>query len=374
MSPVKRAACMLAAAAVIGVCARAVDRARPIRSSTGRRAAQRSRYRNAHGDAERPHHVPHDRRVQRRARRRSPRPTRPRSSSRTRPTRASRAGRSSTSRSPTTPPRSATASPCSSTWAAIHGNETPGAEDSLEFAYDVLLQAKTNPKVAALLDKVRLIDLPLDEPRRPRVQERDQGAAAPRRASCGPFGAIVPPATCTPIGRRPQPQLSVRLGLQHRRHASTARGSGPGSEPEVKNTMDIVPEQPGRDAGHPAHELARDLLPGPGGLRRPDAGPQQRLPRPRAGDGPRDRRRLHQRPRLRARLRDQRRDRRLVLLRDPRHRQHARARRRRRRLPAGAPAVPATARRPTTPAPPARARPPRRPPASRATRSATRSG
>src|SRR3954465_320059 len=74
----------------------------------------------------------------------------------------------------------------------IHGNETPGAEDSLEFAYDVLLQAKTNPKVNALLDKVRLIDLPLTNPDGHAFKNATTGAAAPRRASCGPFGAIVP--------------------------------------------------------------------------------------------------------------------------------------------------------------------------------------
>ena len=82
----------------------------------------------------------------------------------------------------------------------IHGNETAGAEDSLEFAYDVLLQAKTNPKVAALLDKVRLIDLPLTNPDGHAFKNATTGAAAPRRASCGPFGAIVPPATCSPSG------------------------------------------------------------------------------------------------------------------------------------------------------------------------------
>ena len=119
--------------------------------------------------------------------------------------------------------------------------------------------------------------------------------------------------------------------------------------------MDIVLKQPGRDAGHPAHELARDLLPGPGDLRRPDAGPQQRLPRPRAGDGPRHRRRLHERPRLGARLRDQRRDDRLVLLRDARHR----ATRSSSSAPvAGCPqALPPYQQlhhAPTTPAPPAR--------------------
>src|SRR3954454_18611866 len=121
----------------------------------------------------------------------------------------------------------------------IHGNETPGAEDSLEFAYDVLLQAKTNPKVAALLDKVRLIDLPLTNPDAHALKNATTGAAAPRRASCGPFGAIVPPATCTTTGvdlNRNYPYgWGSNIGV-----SLAARGSGPGSEPEVKNTMDIV--------------------------------------------------------------------------------------------------------------------------------------
>ena len=202
------------------------------------------------------------------------------------------------------------------------------------------LQAKTNPKVAALLDKVRLIDLPLTNP----DGHAFKNAAGQRRPAPRELRSLRRdrPARHVHAPRASTSTATIRsAGARTSASRLTARGSGPGSEPEVKNTMDIVPEQPGRDAGDPAHELARDLLPGPGDLRRPDAGPQQRLPRPRAGDGPRDRRRLHQRPRLRARLRDQRRDGRLVLLRDPRHRQHARARRRRRRLPAGAPALPA---------------------------------
>jgi hypothetical protein len=121
---------------------------------------------------------------------------------------------------------------------AIHGNESAAAEDSLEFAYDVLLQAKTNPKVNALLDKVRLIDLPLTNPDG-HAFKNAAGNAAPRRASCGPATSIVPPATCTTTGvdlNRNYPfgwgsSIGVRVN---------ARGTGPGSEPEVKNTMDVV--------------------------------------------------------------------------------------------------------------------------------------
>ena len=74
---------------------------------------------------------------------------------------------------------------------AIHGNETPAAEDSLEFAYDVMLQAKTNPKVAALLDKVRMIDHAAGQRRRLRVKRTRR--AELRRASCGPVGRPCPP-------------------------------------------------------------------------------------------------------------------------------------------------------------------------------------
>jgi hypothetical protein len=122
---------------------------------------------------------------------------------------------------------------------AIHGNESAAAEDSLEFAYDVLLQAKTNPKVAALLDKVRLIDLPLTNPDGHAFKNATTGAAAPRRASCGPFSSIVAPATCTTTGvdlNRNYPfGWGSNIGV-----SLAARGTGPGSEPEVKNTMDIV--------------------------------------------------------------------------------------------------------------------------------------
>src|ERR1700754_195323 len=120
----------------------------------------------------------------------------------------------------------------------IHGNETPGAEDSLEFAYDVLLQAKTNAKVRALLDKVRLIDLPLTNPDG-HAYKNAQGALAPRRASCGPASLIVAPATCTQTGvdlNRNYPfGWGSNIGVNFNN-----RGTGPGSEPEVQNTMEIV--------------------------------------------------------------------------------------------------------------------------------------
>jgi hypothetical protein len=101
---------------------------------------------------------------------------------------------------------------------AIHGNETPAAEDSMEFAYDVIQLSKTNPKVKALLDKVRLIDMPLVNP--------DGYAATPaKRAN----------ANNVDMNRNYPFGWGSNIGVQ-----LTTRGAGPGSEPEVQNTMDIV--------------------------------------------------------------------------------------------------------------------------------------
>src|SRR5262245_29956396 len=68
---------------------------------------------------------------------------------------------------------------------AIHGNESAGGENGIEFAYDVINLSKTNPKVKALLDKVRLIDMPLVNPDGWEFKNA-AGNPAPRRQSCGP--------------------------------------------------------------------------------------------------------------------------------------------------------------------------------------------
>ena len=113
----------------------------------------------------------------------------------------------------------------------IHGNETPGA-NGMEFIYDVVNLSKTNPKVKALLDKVRVIDMPLVNPDGYEFKNA-AGNPAPRRASCGPFGAIVPPATCSPSGvdlNRNYPYgWGSNIGV-----SLTQRGSGPGSEPRSR--------------------------------------------------------------------------------------------------------------------------------------------
>jgi hypothetical protein len=93
----------------------------------------------------------------------------------------------------------------------IHGNEKPAAEVTLEFAYDVLQNSATNPKVAQLLDRVRLIVLPVTNP--------DGHALNQRYSSTG-------------IDLNRNYPLGWTSGAQ--------QGSAPGSEPENKNIMSIV--------------------------------------------------------------------------------------------------------------------------------------
>jgi predicted deacylase len=99
---------------------------------------------------------------------------------------------------------------------AIHGNESAAGEDDLEFAYDVVHQAATNPAVQALLDHVRLVDMPLVNP---------DGWTHNTRAG----------ATNTDLNRNYPFGWGSNIGV-----VPTQRGSGPGSEPEVRNTMAIV--------------------------------------------------------------------------------------------------------------------------------------
>src|SRR4029079_15547208 len=123
----------------------------------------------------------------------------------------------------------------------IHGNEPPGAEDGMEFIYDVINLSKTNPKVKALLDKVRVIDMPLVNPDGYEFKNA-AGNPAPRRASCGP---VTPPATCATTATALNRNYPFGWGSNVNGSVTIAsRGSGPGSEPEGKKTIDIVPDHP----------------------------------------------------------------------------------------------------------------------------------
>jgi hypothetical protein len=121
---------------------------------------------------------------------------------------------------------------------AIHGNESAAAEDSMEFAIDVVNQSKANPKVSALLDHVRLIVVPLVNP------DGYEHKPSPRRANCNSATPLTPPLTCptaTSQGVDMNRNYPLGWGSNVNNSATFAnRGSGPGSEPEVKNTMSII--------------------------------------------------------------------------------------------------------------------------------------
>lgn len=94
---------------------------------------------------------------------------------------------------------------------SIHGNEKPAAEDTLEFAYDVVQNAAINRKVSTLLDHVRLIVLPVTNPDGEVLNQRYSFNGTDLNRNY-PFGWT----------------------------AGANMGTGPGSEPENKNIMSIV--------------------------------------------------------------------------------------------------------------------------------------
>jgi hypothetical protein len=98
----------------------------------------------------------------------------------------------------------------------IHGDETPAAEDAIEFAHDVIDLSKTNAGVKALLDRVRLIDMPVVNP---------DGLVRTRRTT----------SRGVDLNRNYPFGWGSNVGVTFAR-----RGPGPGSEPEVRNTMEIV--------------------------------------------------------------------------------------------------------------------------------------
>jgi len=99
---------------------------------------------------------------------------------------------------------------------AIHGDEWAAGEHTLEFAYDVINTSKVNPKVKAILDKVRLIVMPVTNP---------DGWVRNTRAN----------VRSVDLNRNYAFGWGSNIGANF-----TSRGSGPSSEPEVQNTMEIV--------------------------------------------------------------------------------------------------------------------------------------
>ncbi len=99
---------------------------------------------------------------------------------------------------------------------SIHGDEWAAGEHTMEFIYDVINTSKTNAKVKALLDKVRMIVIP--------VVNVDGWVRSTRANASG-----------VDMNRNYAFGWGSNIGVTF-----AARGVGPSSEPEVQNTMDIV--------------------------------------------------------------------------------------------------------------------------------------
>src|SRR3954452_21611309 len=119
---------------------------------------------------------------------------------------------------------------------AIHGNESAAAEDSMEFAIDVVNQSKANPAVSALLDHVRVVVLPLVNP------DGYEHKPSPRRANCDSATPLTPPLTCpTSTSQGVDMNRNYPTGWGSSVGATIAqRGKAPGSGPEVQTTMPII--------------------------------------------------------------------------------------------------------------------------------------
>ena len=145
---------------------------------------------------------------------------------------------------------------------AIHGNEWPAAEHSLEFAYDLLNLASSDPAVASLLDRVRATIVPVVNVGRLRAQPTAELPALHRRRVAAVLaGANLRHRDERAAACRPQPQLPVRLGRPRRNH----------DEPGTRT---------GLRAGEPERHRLRDDAPGHGA-------PRRTTPRPRRSCGPR---------------------------------------------------------------------------------------
>jgi hypothetical protein len=106
-----------------------------------------------------------------------------------------------------------------------HGNEWPSGEHSLEFAYDIVQNDGVNPEITALLDASRVIVVPV---------VNVDGFMINRRTSCG-----LSPTCASSAGVDINRNYPFGWGSGAGANA-TQRGPAPGSEPEVKNVMELT--------------------------------------------------------------------------------------------------------------------------------------
>jgi carboxypeptidase T len=126
-----------------------------------------------------------------------------------------------------------------------HAREWPTAEFTLEFVWDLLLHDGTDPDAANLLEKGRLIAIPVVNPdgydlSRSLVNES-------KRKNCRVTPGVIPTlAECTANSNRGVDNNRNYLpfwggpGSSASQTASNSRGEAPGSEPENKNLIELL--------------------------------------------------------------------------------------------------------------------------------------
>ena len=114
---------------------------------------------------------------------------------------------------------------------AIHGNESAAAEDSMEFAIDVVNQSKVNPGGQRAARPRAGGHRAAREPGR--LRSPAFAAARELRLRDAAHAAADLPHVDV-AGRRHEPQLSARLGLEHRRDASPSAAAARALSPRSR--------------------------------------------------------------------------------------------------------------------------------------------
>ncbi|GGK04765.1 hypothetical protein GCM10010123_38410 [Pilimelia anulata] len=125
-----------------------------------------------------------------------------------------------------------------------HAREWPSSEVTIEFAFDLLRNDGTDPRITALLDRVRVVVVPLVNPDGFRIS-REMAFEMKRRNCRLRDGRTPAPGACAESGNR---NYGVDLNRNYgaawtgggSATSDTYPGAAPFSEPESRNVRDLV--------------------------------------------------------------------------------------------------------------------------------------
>lgn len=124
---------------------------------------------------------------------------------------------------------------------AHHAGEWPTADVSVEFAYELAQQDARDPRVTALLDRVRVIVIPVVNPDGYDVSR--SGDVEVKRRNCAGFTSRAACVAAPDGGVDLNRNYGVNwggVGSSGDVHADDFRGPAPFSEPETRNVRDLV--------------------------------------------------------------------------------------------------------------------------------------